>query len=79
MCSRPQWGEAIQNYLTAVGIRAKINQLQVGRQIQKAQKGELALLHGKLGFSYSINDVSAILPVYVRRPARSTTMRAIPS
>ena len=56
------WGAAIQNYLTAVGIRVKITQLQVAPAIQKAQKGEAPLYMGSWG-SYSINDVSAILPV----------------
>jgi peptide/nickel transport system substrate-binding protein len=56
------WGAAIQNYLGAVGIRAKITQLQVSPAIQKAQKGEAPLYMGSWG-SYSINDVSAILPV----------------
>lgn len=56
------WGAAIQNYLAAVGIRAKINQLQVAPAIQKAQKGEAPLYMGSWG-SYSVNDVSAILPV----------------
>jgi ABC-type transport system substrate-binding protein len=49
-------------YLQAVGIRAKITQLQVAPAIQKAQKGEAPLYMGSWG-SYSINDVSAILPV----------------
>jgi len=56
------WGAAIQNYLAAVGIKARINQLQVAPAIQKAQKGEAPLYMGSWG-SYSINDVSAILPV----------------
>jgi len=56
------WPAAIQNYLGAVGIRAKINQMQVAPAIQKAQKGEAQLYMGSWG-SYSINDVSAILPV----------------
>jgi peptide/nickel transport system substrate-binding protein len=56
------WGAAIQNYLTAVGIRVKITQLQVSPAIQKAQKGEAPLYMASWG-SYSINDVSAILPV----------------
>jgi peptide/nickel transport system substrate-binding protein len=56
------WGAAIQNYLAAVGIKARINQLQVSPAIQKAQKGEAPLYMGSWG-SYSINDVSAILPV----------------
>jgi peptide/nickel transport system substrate-binding protein len=56
------WGAAIQNYLGAVGIKARITQLQVSPAIQKAQKGEAPLYMGSWG-SYSINDVSAILPV----------------
>ena len=57
----PQWGAAVQNYLQAVGIRAKISQLQVAAVVQRAKKGELPLYLGSWG-SYSINDVSAILP-----------------
>ena len=57
----PQWGAAIQNYLLAVGIRAKLNQLQVGALIQRAKAGELRAYLGTWG-SYSINDVSAFLP-----------------
>src|SRR6187401_3434605 len=32
----PQWGAAVQNYLQAVGIRAKLNQLQVAALIQRS-------------------------------------------
>ena len=56
------WGAAIQNYLTAVGIRAKITQLQVAPAIQKAWAGQAPLYLASWG-SYSINDVSAVLPV----------------
>lgn len=56
------WSAAQQNYLQAVGIKVKITQLQVSPAIQKAHKGEAPLYHGSWG-SYSINDVSAILPV----------------
>ncbi len=56
------WGAAIQNYLGAVGIKARMTQLQVAPAIQKAQKGEAPLYMGSWG-SYSVNDVSAILPV----------------
>ena len=56
------WGAAIQNYLNAVGIRAKITQLQVAPAIQKAWAGQAPLYMGSWG-SYSINDVSAVLPV----------------
>ncbi|MBX6373193.1 MAG: ABC transporter substrate-binding protein [Acetobacteraceae bacterium] len=58
-----QWSEAVQNYLQAVGIRARLNLLQVAAQIQRALRGELALNMGSWG-SYSVNDVSAILPNY---------------
>ena len=57
------WSAAIQTYLQAVGIRAKITQLQVAAAIQKSWRGENPLYHGSWG-SYSINDVSAIMPNY---------------
>jgi peptide/nickel transport system substrate-binding protein len=57
----PQWGAAVQNYLQAVGIRAKLNQLQVAALVQRSKAGELRTQLGSWG-SYSINDVSAILP-----------------
>jgi peptide/nickel transport system substrate-binding protein len=57
----PQWGAAVQNYLMAVGIRAKLNQLQVAALIQRAKAGELRAYLGSWG-SFSINDVSAFLP-----------------
>ena len=44
-----------------VGIRAKLNQLQTAALIQRAKAGELRAYLGSWG-SYSINDVSAILP-----------------
>lgn len=57
----PQWGSAVQNYLQAVGIRAKLQQLQVAAVVQKVQAGEARMNLGSWG-SYSINDVSAIMP-----------------
>ena len=57
----PQWGAAVQNYLQAVGIRAKLNQLQVAALTQRAKAGELRSYLGSWG-SFSINDVSAIMP-----------------
>ena len=57
----PQWGAAVQNYLMAVGIRAKLNQLQVAALVQRQKAGELRAYLGSWG-SYSINDVSAIMP-----------------
>ncbi len=60
----PQWGASVQGYLAAVGIKAKISQLQVQTLIQRClQRGECPLDLGSWG-SYSINDVSAILPVF---------------
>ena len=56
------WPAAVQNYLAAVGIKARINQLQVAPAITKTEKGESPLYMQSWG-SYSINDVSAILPV----------------
>jgi peptide/nickel transport system substrate-binding protein len=58
-----QWSEAVQNYLTAVGIRARLNLMQVAAQIRRSLAGELVLQMGSWG-SYSINDVSAIMPNY---------------
>ena len=62
------WPAAVQNYLQAVGIRAKINQMQVAPAIQKAWHGEAPLYMGSWG-SYSINDVSAIFPVMFGKDA----------
>lgn len=59
----PQWAGAIQGYLKAVGINAKLNLLQVGAVIQRSQAGQNPLEAGSWG-SYSVNDVSAILPTY---------------
>ncbi len=61
----PQWGASMQGFLAAVGIKAKITQLQVQALIQRCgQVGECPLDAGSWG-SYSINDVSAILPVFL--------------
>jgi peptide/nickel transport system substrate-binding protein len=57
------FGAAVQNYLKAVGISADIQQLQVGAEIAKVQAGDAPLNFGTWG-SYSINDVSAILPYF---------------
>ncbi len=54
---------AVQNYLAAVGIRARISHLQASAAIQRSLKGENPLYMGSWG-SYSINDVSALLPFF---------------
>ncbi len=59
----PQWMQATQNYLAAVGIKAKVTQLQVGAVIQRSIEGKNPLDLGSWG-SYSINDASAFLPYY---------------
>ena len=59
----PQWMGAMQGYLGAVGIRAKITQLQVGAVVQRSIEGKNPLEMGTWG-SYSINDASAFLPYF---------------
>ena len=59
----PQWLAAMQNYLGAVGIRARVTQLQVGAVIQRSIEGKNPLEMGSWG-SYSINDASAFLPYF---------------
>ena len=60
----PQWGGAVQGYLKAVGINAKITQLQVAAVVQRSLAGQNPMELGSWG-SYSVNDVSAILPNYL--------------
>jgi peptide/nickel transport system substrate-binding protein len=60
----PQIGAALQNYLKAVGINLRIQQLQIGAAIQKAEAGEAPLYSGSWG-SNSINDVSAFMPYFL--------------
>ena len=59
----PQYSGAIQNYLKAVGINARVSQLQVGAVVQRTIAGQNPVTSGTWG-SYSINDVSAILPFF---------------
>lgn len=59
----PQYAEAVSANLAAVGIRARITQLPLGQAIQRAADGTAPLFLGSWG-SYSINDVSAILPYF---------------
>ena len=58
-----QWSGAIQGYLKAVGINARITSLQVGAYVQRVQEAKAPIDEGNWG-SYSINDLSAILPQY---------------
>lgn len=59
----PPWQAAMQNYLAAVGIRARISQLQVGAVVQRSSEGKNPMEMGSWG-SYSINDASAFLPYF---------------
>ena len=59
----PQYGVAVQNYLKVVGINAKITQLQTAAVTQRAKDGQNPMTMGSWG-SYSINDVSAVLPQF---------------
>ena len=61
--SLPQWVGAMQGYLGAVGIHAKVTQLQVGAVIQRSIEGRNPLEMGSWG-SYSINDASAYMPYF---------------
>ena len=57
----PQWGAAVQGYLKAVGINARIVQLQVSAMVKRSLAGQNPMELGSSG-SYSVNDVSAIMP-----------------
>ena len=57
----PQWGAAVQGYLMAVGINARIVQLQVPAMVKRSLAGQNPMELGSSG-SYSVNDVSAIMP-----------------
>lgn len=59
----PQWGGAVQGYLKAVGINVRLTLMQVGAVVQRSLAGQNPLQLGSWG-SYSVNDVSAILPVF---------------
>lgn len=59
----PQYAEGVAANLAAIGIRAKITQLPLGEAIARAAAGTAPLFMGSWG-SYSINDVSAILPYF---------------
>ena len=60
----PPWQEAIRGYLAAVGIRATVENLQAGAALARSMAGHNPLGLGSWG-SYSINDASASLPVFL--------------
>ncbi len=59
----PQYSGAVQGYLRAVGINTRVTTLQVAAAVQRIADGTAELALGTFG-SYSINDVSAILPYF---------------
>jgi len=59
----PEWVSAIQRYLQAVGVYARITQLQTGTAVQHSMAGLNPLYLASWG-SYSINDDSAFLPYF---------------
>jgi len=59
--SAPAIAATLQNYLKAVGINLRIQQLQIGAAIQLSQGGKAPLYSGSWG-SNSINDISAFMP-----------------
>jgi peptide/nickel transport system substrate-binding protein len=59
----PQLSDAVQKYLRAIGINARMTNLQTAAAVQRFVDGSAPLGLGTFG-SYSINDVSAILPYF---------------
>ena len=59
----PRWADAVKSYLGAVGIDAHLTLLQAGPAADRAAAGENPLALASWG-SYSVNDVSAILPYF---------------
>jgi peptide/nickel transport system substrate-binding protein len=59
-----QLGAAVQNYLKAIGINLRIQQLQIGAAIQLMEAGKAPLYASSWG-SNSINDASAFMPYFL--------------
>jgi peptide/nickel transport system substrate-binding protein len=59
----PQYGAAVAADLAQIGIKASVTQLPVGAALARATSGSAAMFMGSWG-SYSINDVSAMLPYF---------------
>jgi peptide/nickel transport system substrate-binding protein len=58
-----QFPASVQAYLRAVGIDAKVSDLQVQAVIQRSMDGTIPMALANWG-SYSINDASAFLPFF---------------
>jgi len=59
----PQWGGAMQGYLRAVGINAKLTILQTAAYVQRVLAGQNPMELSNWGSS-SVNDISAFLPYF---------------
>jgi peptide/nickel transport system substrate-binding protein len=59
----PQWAGAIQGYLSAVGINAKLTILQTAAYVQRVLAGQNPMELSNWGSS-SVNDISAFLPYF---------------
>lgn len=59
----PDLANALHDYLAAVGIRAKLTIMATADEVKRARAGLNPLDAGDWG-SYSINDVSAVLPYF---------------
>jgi peptide/nickel transport system substrate-binding protein len=57
------WASAVQGYLKAVGIDLRVTQLPLGEAVARNNAGTTPMFLGTWG-SYSINDVSAVLPFF---------------
>jgi peptide/nickel transport system substrate-binding protein len=57
----PEWAASVQSYLKAVNINAKVTMLQPAGVVQRSLAGRNPMELRSWG-SYSVNDVSAILP-----------------
>ena len=68
----PQTSAAIQGYLKAVGINATLTQLTTRAAVARSVAGRAPLYAGTWG-SYSVNDVSAILPFFFGGGANDDT------
>jgi peptide/nickel transport system substrate-binding protein len=79
----PRWADAVRGYLMAIDINAKLDVLPIAEMLDRSRAGQNPLELQSWG-SYSVNDVSAILPNfftfgesdYVRDPELRTLVEA---
>ena len=59
----PAWGGALQNYLRAVGINVRLQQMQSGALVQAAMQGKTPLAIASWG-GFGVNEVSTYLQFF---------------